>query len=243
MKCVFQVDDARETVTTSMNIITEWRDPLLKWNPADYGSILVLENSELCDRIWKPSILVINGWPVRNILEHVDDMKIQYNGKVTALVSLILETRCELNLLHYPYDKQKCRLAFFSHNIGVDLNFTAASQKWDSVYTLLGTKAGNDWRLNAVKFSSRSDSGSLENLNAVASPGFHSLVLEMSRKTVFYTLSLVFPLLLTSYMNCLALLLPPTSGEQVACMTHRALHLHPGRRMLIKGLLHTLLRK
>ncbi|XP_076449478.1 acetylcholine receptor subunit beta-like 1, partial [Babylonia areolata] len=192
MKVVLKVDDAVQTMTTTVYLRLWWTDHALAWNTSDYGGVDRMEL--LPSQIWIPDIFCYNSVIVI----------VSPDGVVYARTVLNVESTCDMYIDHFPYDTQACPI------------FLAAQSKlvhWDILddtisYVNKGVNQGNSWVIEEVSSYLWVDTTIGESLAAFQ--------VRLRRKSTFYTWCLVFPLAMASYMNTLVFLLPPECGEKVS---------------------------
>ena len=112
---------------------------------------------------------------------------------------------CKLDHSKFPYDTQACPLHFQAEH--VSLNLDVLSVTANPFIAQLAFE--NQWHFG--------DFLSID----VLSPRtgeilFKTVTLKLQRKSLLFVVSLVLPMVLTSYMNTLVFLLPPQSGEKVS---------------------------
>nr|KAG5712651.1 hypothetical protein BaRGS_029706 [Batillaria attramentaria] len=199
---VHGVDDARQTVTTGVYLRLQWQDKSLAWNASDHHDVMQVLVPAVS--MWTPTLRVGNSPDQRDIGEDVADLVVSYDGNITLHLPVYLETLCSFNLTHYPYDEQVCPISIVSivDDLGWGVQLSEARGLADSLGMV------GDWDIVSTA------------ADAVHLPGDQQLSLKIwvhvRRKTTFYTVCLVLPMVLTSYMNTLVFLVPLQSGEKVS---------------------------
>nr|KAG5712654.1 hypothetical protein BaRGS_029709 [Batillaria attramentaria] len=138
-----------------------------------------------------------------DIVHLVNDVEVNSEGLVMASVPFYLETLCSLDLTHYLYDEQVCPILLIPvlqkfewagvESSRADLQVMELSSEWEMVNA-------------SVELVCHMKDDEL----------FPKILLHLRRKTTFYTVCLVLPMALTSYMNTLVFLVPLQSGEKVS---------------------------
>ncbi|XP_035233221.1 glutamate-gated chloride channel-like [Stegodyphus dumicola] len=87
-----------------------WMDERLTFN-ASMGSKVVGLKS-LRDLIWTPTLFFINEKDSKLVVSTRDNVYVQIDpdGNVYYALRLQLVLSCPMNLKHYPFDKQSCRI-------------------------------------------------------------------------------------------------------------------------------------
>ena len=200
---VRNINDAQQTMTSSVSISLRWHDKALSWNTSDYDGIEMVEMP--VDSVWTPHVYISNSLDKKNLLADVSTVAIYHDGVVATFLDREVETMCNLNLEKYPYDTQNCPINIYdSHMLpGVELQVESYffSQAWSESMSY-----SCEWYLETQKTETVS-------LNGIEIP---CVSLKVRRKTMFYTVCLVLPMVLTSFMNTLVFLVPLQSGEKVS---------------------------
>ena len=195
---VRNINDAQQTMTSSVSISLRWHDKALSWNTSDYDGIEMVEMP--VDSVWTPHVYISNSLDKKKLL-----VVISHDGVVATFLDREVETMCNLNLEKYPYDTQNCPINIYdSHMLpGVELQVESYffSQAWSESMSY-----SCEWYLETQKTETVS-------LNGIEIP---CVSLKVRRKTMFYTVCLVLPMVLTSFRNTLVFLVPLQSGEKVS---------------------------
>ena len=200
---VTDVSDADSMMSTLAELWVSWKDTALAWNVSDYGG--VQDVSLPSDSIWTPTVMFINSFDFSNIVLQAQHIKIRSDGLMYAYILLKRDTMCKLDHSKYPYDTQSCPLHFITYLCS--FNLTVFTQKYDAVLKNLSFE--NQWLLLDASHSDLIDK------DGYAVNG-KTVTLKLKRKSMFFVVCLVVPMVLTSYMNTLVFLVPPQSGEKVS---------------------------
>ena len=157
------------------------------------------------DSVWTPHVYISNSLDKKKLLADVCTVVISHDGVVETFLDREVETMCNLNLEKYPYDTQNCPLNIYDSHLlpGVELQVRSYffSQSWSESMSY-----SCEWYLEAQKTETVS-------LNGIDVP---CVSLKVRRKTTFYTVCVVLPMVLTSFINTLVFLVPLQSGEKVS---------------------------
>jgi hypothetical protein len=198
---VTAIDDARQLMTVGLKFTITWRDRALIWNSEYYERIATVYVHP--SDIWMPDVFFVNDPYQRNFMSHVRQVFVERDGWVTAEGILLAETQCPWNLTHFPFDSQACPLFLDTYSPFAEIHLT---YELPQEVGLQGLQLSNEWSLEAVSASSFSDRG-------MDWPVIH---LHIHRKTMFYTICLVLPIVLQAIMTNLVFLLPLQSGEKIS---------------------------
>ncbi|KAK7466661.1 hypothetical protein BaRGS_00037228, partial [Batillaria attramentaria] len=166
------------------------------------------------DEIWRPVILCLNGATTEqsNIGRSLGDTAILfYDGSTELKANLNLEFTCKMDLTFFPFDTQRCRVLLL-----VTSTFPVSSIPED--YQLLPADVLRE--LASVGAEWTFVNQSVEEKEVPGLGDFATVYLEytitMTRKTTFFVISFIAPVVLTSYMNTVVFLVPVESGERTS---------------------------
>ena len=204
---VLNINDALQIMTSSISIETRWHDKALSWNTSDYDGVEEVDIP--VDSIWVPHVYISNALDAKSLLADTPIVSVYHNGTVQKYLDRIVETTCVMDLEKYPYDTQNCPLQFYHLHLSprIELRvetFTFPENKYRSMSKSLSLTS--EWYLDAQEVE-------IVSLWDIKIP---SVSLKVRRKTTFYTVCLVLPMVLTSFMNTLVFLVPLQSGEKVS---------------------------
>ena len=201
---VLNINDALQIMTSSISIEIRWHDKALSWNTSDYDGVGVVEMP--VDSIWVPHVYITNSLDTKSLLADALIVSVYHNGTVQKYLDRIVETTCVMDLEKYPYDTQNCPLLF--HHLHPPSSMELCVESFLlKTSTSKSLSFSSEWHLDTQKVQIVSGFEDLK---------FPSVSLKVRRKTTFYTVCLVLPMVLTSFMNTLVFLVPLQSGEKVS---------------------------
>lgn len=186
--------------------ILHWYDERLQWDPNSYNGTnrTILPQNQ----IWIPNFVNINPYhEVSGLGSDLMTVDIEASGLCRWIPLQTFDVICDADVTKYPFDTQYCTLNFILWEQTRDAVFISISESevglslykvhglWDIVKTQLYTKVN------------------LYNDNEVI-VGFW-----LNRRSLYYTVSLIIPLLSISMLMGFVFLLPPGSGERVGFIT------------------------
>ena len=212
-----------------------WTDYQLQWDEADYGGIGVLRLPP--DKVWKPDIVLFNKYVVSASILDVNtsvsieqqfrlrpfkfcsadgNYEVRYksnvliypNGDVLWVPPAIYQSSCTIDVTYFPFDQQTCIMKFGSWTFNGDQvslalynnkNFVDLSDYWKS-----GT-----WDIISVPAYLNTYKGDFPTETDIT---FYIII---RRKTLFYTVNLILPTVLISFLCVLVFYLPAEAGEKV----------------------------
>ena len=116
---------------------------------------------------------------------------------------MIVNTICDIEVTYYPFDIQKCHIIFNTWDFGVQMRFHVVNPTID-----LSTFIENGiWVLSKTEISTYADpSGQSQFLRGT---------LYLERRSLFYILNFLAPILVLMLLNSMVFVLPTDSGERV----------------------------
>lgn len=203
---VLEVNDVRQTVTTGLYLHLQWQDEALGWNLSDPAHQGVAEVVLPVHAVWTPTLRLGNSPESHSILPAADLLTIHADGRVTVDLPFYPETLCLLDLDRFPYDRQVCSILLVP--FVDDLSWHVQNNDALSRLLVNSIVIHSQWNIVSTRVESV----------AIAGADYRSLNISMvlARETTFYTVCLVLPMALTSYMNTLVFLVPIQSGEKVS---------------------------
>lgn len=131
---------------------------------------------------------------------------IHSDGKVKYQFPSSIRTSCKIDVFHFPFDSQSCRLVFGSWiYTGTEVNIVNKSATMDMSSYVDNT----EWAVV------RTDAMSVINYYDNQTYPTFECVLKLRRKPLFYVMNLLFPCFVVSFMAALGFVLPPEAGEKV----------------------------
>ncbi|GFO16957.1 neuronal acetylcholine receptor subunit alpha-3 [Plakobranchus ocellatus] len=185
------MDDKRQEFVTNGFLGLEWTDEIVAWDPAAYNNIYMIHINP--KDIWRPRMILLNTLDARDLFD--DDYSptfIVFDGSVSWFPGSLFPASCKLNLEKFPFDRQNCSLSMLAMGwFNTELNF----------YT---------------------DSGGVELDNFVVNGEWEIISTNLTvqfilqRRSGFFILNIVMPVVLLSFLNIIVFLIPVDSGEKIS---------------------------
>ncbi|XP_061172754.1 acetylcholine receptor subunit beta-type unc-29-like [Saccostrea echinata] len=205
---IFSVNDFDE-VSGVLSIVSGfmlfWHDFRLIWTPSNYGEIKDLPVPK--QKLWVPNIFLIDPAKKMEAIGNEDFIgRISYSGLVIWVPGGLIQTLCNVDMYKFPFDTQSCsftlalwgyspfeaRLIPYNNMTYVDTTYYSANAQW----SLEGT---------VMKRSSLGDYDNLIECQFI-----------LKRKSLYFVINMLVPILLLSLLNPLVFALPVESGERVS---------------------------
>ncbi|KAL1007190.1 hypothetical protein UPYG_G00083250 [Umbra pygmaea] len=206
MSQLVKVDEVNQIMETNLWLRHIWNDYKLRWDPKSFGGVEFIRVPS--SRIWKPDIVLYNNAVGDFQVDDKTKALLRYNGDVTWIPPAIFKSSCKIDVTYFPFDYQNCTMKFGS--------WTYDKAKIDLV--LIGST------INLQDFW---ESGEWTIINA---PGYkHDIKyncceeiytditysLYIRRLPLFYTINMIIPCLLISFLTVLVFYLPSDCGEKI----------------------------
>ncbi|XP_075215940.1 nicotinic acetylcholine receptor beta1 [Lycorma delicatula] len=203
---LINVNEKNQIMKSNVWLRLVWNDYQLQWDEADYGGIGVLRLPP--DKVWKPDIVLFNNADGNYEVRYKSNVLIYPNGEVLWVPPAIYQSSCTIDVTYFPFDQQTCimkfgswtfngdqvSLALYNNKNFVDLSDYWKSGTWDiiEVPAYLNIYQGNEPTETDITF-----------------------YIIIRRKTLFYTVNLILPTVLISFLCVLVFYLPAEAGEKV----------------------------
>nr|ADF56010.1 nicotinic acetylcholine receptor alpha subunit 63a [Teladorsagia circumcincta] len=230
---LLDVHEKNQIMTTNVWLQHSWTDYKLRWNPDDYGGVDVLYVPS--DTIWLPDIVLYNNADGNYQVTIMTKAKLSYNGTVEWAPPAIYKSMCQIDVEFFPFDRQQCEMKFGSWTYGgleVDLIHKDEHLQEESIEIVEGVDGpiqesvwivdegidlsdyypSVEWDILKVPGKRHS-----KRYPCCESP-FIDITYEihLRRKTLFYTVNLIFPSVGISFLTALVFYLPSDGGEKIS---------------------------
>lgn len=206
---LININEKNQVMTSNVWQQFHWKDYQLKWEPAHYGGIDVLRLPP--DKVWRPDIVLFNNADGNYEARYKSNVLIYHDSKVEWIPPAIFQSTCKIDVTYFPFDQQRCEMIFGSWTYTgnavtlkfyKDRDYVELSDYWKS-----GT-----WDIVEVPGCLQSFNGSKWGVPTESQITFY---ITIRRKTLFYTVNLILPTVLISFLCILVFYLPAEAGEKV----------------------------
>ncbi|RWS15337.1 beta-1 subunit of nicotinic acetylcholine receptor-like protein [Dinothrombium tinctorium] len=160
------------------------------------------------EKVWKPDLVLFNNADGNYEVRFKCNVLIHSNGEIQWVPPAIYQSSCTIDVTYFPFDEQKCLMKFSSWTFNgdqvslkllngiylVDLSDYWKSGTWDIVEAPAVLNVYNNSKYNKPKETDI------------------TYTIKMRRKTLFYTVNLILPTLLISFLCILVFYLPAEAG-------------------------------
>ena len=198
-----EVNEKGQYLKTTWWFDIDWKDELLVWNSTEYGGVTKIAIPPT--KIWLPDVYITRT------LENSKDIggsgvnAIIYNdGSVTWWPGKDYITACKVDITHYPFDIQACSVnvsTWYSQDPEILLNNMAAT------ISLYHYEENGEWNILKTAVVKRHDDA----WNQTIIQGN----LTLQRRSAFYVLNIIFPIVVLSLLNVVCFVVMPQSGEKL----------------------------
>ncbi|KAH9497353.1 Neurotransmitter-gated ion-channel transmembrane region, variant 2 [Dermatophagoides farinae] len=196
-------------MTSNVWINLRWPDYQLTWDPADYGGITVLQLPP--DKVWKPDVVLFNNADGNYEVRFKSNTLLSYNGELLWLPPAIYQSSCQIDVTYFPFDQQRCVMKFGSWTFNGDQVYLGLINDRYSVDLSDYWKSGT-WDIVDVPAYINVYNNSKYGKPTETDISFY---ITLRRKTLFYTVNLILPTVLISFLSILVFYLPSEAGEKV----------------------------
>ncbi|XP_077568991.1 neuronal acetylcholine receptor subunit alpha-3 [Stigmatopora nigra] len=206
MSQLVKVDEVNQIMETNLWLRHIWNDYKLKWNPKEFGGVEFIRVPS--NRIWKPDIVLYNNAVGDFQVDDKTKALLRYNGEVTWIPPAIFKSSCKIDVTYFPFDYQNCTMKFGSWTYDkakIDLVLIGSTINlkdfWESGEWMIIDAPGykHDIKYNCCE--------------EIYTDITYSLYIR--RLPLFYTVNMIIPCLLISFLTVLVFYLPSDCGEKV----------------------------
>ncbi|XP_041800590.1 neuronal acetylcholine receptor subunit alpha-3 [Chelmon rostratus] len=206
MSQLVKVDEVNQIMETNLWLRHIWNDYKLRWNPKDFGGVEFIRVPS--SRIWKPDIVLYNNAVGDFQVDDKTKALLRYNGDVTWIPPAIFKSSCKIDVTYFPFDYQNCTMKFGSWTYDkakIDLVLIGSTINlkdfWETGEWVIIDAPGykHDIKYNCCE--------------EIYTDITYSLYIR--RLPLFYTINMIIPCLLISFLTVLVFYLPSDCGEKV----------------------------
>ncbi|XP_070540094.1 neuronal acetylcholine receptor subunit beta-4-like isoform X2 [Ptychodera flava] len=200
--------DEKQQVTRTRGLTTQmWTDCRLQWDPEMFGGIN--RTTVPSDWLWMPNVVNFRSANDQYYLSKTRTSMVYYNGTVRKIPQDIYESPCKLDVSLFPFDRQRCTLAFTPWNLqshelifktrpeSVDLSIFLEHTEWDVV----GSSSSILYIYNELDES---------NWTTI------EFTLHLNRKPLYYIVNIIPSSVMQALLTLCVFFLPCDAGEKLS---------------------------
>ncbi|KAM7450867.1 hypothetical protein ABFA07_001558 [Porites harrisoni] len=209
---IVDVDEKNQILTTSAWVRQIWFNPLLAWNSSEFGGLKTINVSP--KKVWLPDIVLYeNADEDISFGGNLDRLNfrvvLHHTGKNVWLAPVTFKSKCRIDIKYFPFDTQYCKMKFGSwtydgyrldilnESHSADLGNYIESAEWD----LVGVPSVR----NVLKYFCCEE----------PFPDV-TFTLIIRRRSLFYMMNLILPLVIITVLINVSFILPAESGERIS---------------------------
>ncbi|XP_060587553.1 neuronal acetylcholine receptor subunit beta-3-like [Ruditapes philippinarum] len=210
---IFAIDELnlREQKLTLAGWMTfEWEDTRIMWNQTEHNDLKYIFFKP--ENIWKPELIIDNALQDLEIIEsQALLLRLRYDGIVDWEPPRLFVTHCEIDITFYPYDTQKCAVELLSWSYTIDE--VILDHLYEEI-NLEDFQEHGEWKVLFTEIEDRNLTEHLPDGTLRVYPQLNFWI-ALQRRTGFYNLNVVMPIVMTSFFVVLVFLVPLDSGEKI----------------------------
>lgn len=198
------LDEKAQVLRSTLVLLLDWSYETLQWSPSQYGNTSIIHFSP--DDIWLPDLAYQNAVGETFELKRLKTMKVAVtaDGHAAWPNGANLETICHVDITKYPFDSQVCKILVGKvYSFDNEIMLIPKSHKVD----ITAHTDNDEWELTDSKVHYK---------KLFEQMTFIELELILQRRSLFYVLNTISPVVLLSLLNVFSFKLPITSGERMS---------------------------
>ncbi|XP_061189901.1 acetylcholine receptor subunit alpha-L1-like [Saccostrea echinata] len=202
LSSVNEVSEVKEKLVTTGFLMLSWIDELLTWNPADYNEteMIFIPQTE----IWKPDLVLKNGFKkFEELGGSFYYLAIYYTGEVSWWPYHVFESRCSMDITHFPFDTQTCDIKFITWSHFADQIEISKSAKGIQFYEY---EANGVWDILNTSSEIKKEHEESE----------IKFTITLQRKSQYYIMNIILPVVFLGCLNILVFVIPVDAGEKMS---------------------------
>lgn len=199
------IDERRQSITVRVFLEISWTDQFLTWNSEEFGGIEKINVKD--EDIWVPDIALMNAMAHGSSQSGLGGRaNVNYTGAVIIWPYRIYTVTCKIVIARFPFDRQHCIFDFVTWTTPTSVVTLSSINKVLS--TDYNTESG-EWDLLQGEMRHERRPYGPDAFDHVV------YVLHIRRKSLFFVLNVILPVILIALLNILCFILPSGEGERV----------------------------
>ena len=197
-----EIDEKNEKLISTGYLEIQWNDPGLRWSSEDFGNLQHVYIRQ--DEIWIPDIFLVNGAKTfSGFGGPFYHLRVDSNGSALWLPFDVFESSCSLDTRHFPFDGQRCELMFavWTHMASdIKIRNSRNGIKFDRSFT-----ENSVWKIESTSYT----------VNHKFSESNVIFTFNITRKSLYYVMIIVLPIVFLGFLSGFVFLIPAESGEKM----------------------------
>ncbi|XP_071120236.1 acetylcholine receptor subunit beta-like 1 [Mytilus edulis] len=205
---LINIDEKNQIMKTNVWLQMFWHDYQIKWDPEEYGGVKNIRIDHA--KMWKPDIVLFNNADGKYEVSYKSNVVLGHDGNHSWVPPAIYKSSCTIDVEYFPFDQQICEMKFGSWTYKGDQLKFRFYKNMDYVDPTDYLKSGT-WDI--IEFP-----GKIERINDSETKDYKYLIVfkfVLRRKTLFYTVNLIIPCVLVSFVSICVFALPADAGEKI----------------------------
>ncbi|XP_060064611.1 acetylcholine receptor subunit alpha-like [Ylistrum balloti] len=200
---IIDFDEVSGVITLSAGLMLNWNDYRLQWTPSEYGGIEAIQVNST--NVWTPKVYVLTAADdLRPFGSEEFSVDISYTGRLDYVPGKLLKSTCSVDMSKFPLDTQTCNMQVMLWRSPSTVKLTY--NRTDFILTWYTTNG--EWDITKTNVSY---------YMAYGSPSTTlDFMLQISRRHIYFIVSMTIPVLLLCFLNPFVFLLPSSSGERIS---------------------------
>ena len=182
-----------------------WQDEVRSWDPNQHGGVRFVYPG--MTGMWRPSVIVTNSIEERDVFANDPcPLTLASDGTARWYPGTVFYLSCPMDMTYFPFDRQRCLIRFLAQEYGTEVNLIPARETANT-----NNYAGHgEWDLESTRVESR-----VINYGGIKFSRL-SYHFTFKRRSAFYLMNVLVPVVLLSLLSPLVFVLPEESGERVS---------------------------
>ncbi|KAK3785541.1 hypothetical protein RRG08_048675 [Elysia crispata] len=201
----------REIVQTEQYFVmnawldVRWQDEIRSWDPDQHGGVRFVYPG--MKGMWVPRVIVTNSIDERDVLgDDSAPLSLAWDGTARWYPGAVFYLSCPMDMTFFPFDRQRCRVHFLAEEYGSDVNLMPSR----NTVNVDNYGGHGEWELESTSVDS--DVAGFEGVKI----SHLTYYFNFRRRSGFYLLNVLVPVILMSLLSPLVFVLPEESGERVS---------------------------
>ena len=199
---LIELDEKSQFMHIRLQFVLYWEDKRLGWIPNDHGGIQTLFYP--LSGVWRPPVSFQNDISHGGKFGHEDNVvTIDSHSTISWIVQQTVKLSCEIDVTFYPFDKQTCTIMLYFNPMTTSDVIASPPQDGVGIVAAYFEKSGT-WEYLEIRCYFGKEKYQLPRYEIV-----------LRRRTTFYLLNIVLPVVFLSTTASVVFLLPAEAGEKM----------------------------